>query len=122
MSGEQKVPTDDDSDDSNYSTLSKTSTTSSFKRKKQIQDWITMSKLEINKQLIIQRQQRPVQKIDLNKLPDYMTYRRKKLEEKKNMKVNYTLDITSALPRPNYAKTKSKIVDMVVPDDIEKSL
>ena len=51
-----------------------------------------------------------------------MTYRRKKLEEKRNMKVNYTLDITSALPRPNYGKTKSKIVDMVVPDDIEKSL
>ena len=51
-----------------------------------------------------------------------MTYRRDKIKEKKNMKVQYTLDITDNLPKPNYSKVKSKLKDANVPDEVEKTL
>lgn len=37
--------------------------------------------------------QKPVE-VDYTQLPDYMTYRRNKLKERKNMKIEYTLEIT----------------------------
>ena len=58
-------------------------------------------------------------KIDVNKLPDYMTYRRQKLNERKNMKINYTYQITSNLPKPDFSKTKAKYDYNAVPDNVE---
>ena len=58
----------------------------------------------------------------MGKLPDYMTYRRTKLKEKKNMKINYTLEITKNLPRQDFSKTRSKLQEAYVPDPIEKQL
>ena len=60
--------------------------------------------------------------IDVDKLPDYMTYRRQKLNERKNMKINYTLQITQNLPKPDFSKTKAKYDFNAVPDMVEKSL
>ena len=56
----------------------------------------------------------------MGKLPDYMTYRRTKLKEKKNMKINYTLEITKNLPKQDFSKTRSKLQEAYVPDLIEK--
>ena len=60
--------------------------------------------------------------IDVDKLPDYMTYRRQKLNERKNMKINYTLQITQNLPKPDFSKTKAKYDFNAVPDIVETSL
>ena len=54
--------------------------------------------------------------MERDKLPDYMTYRRNKVKEKKNMKINYTLEITKNLPKQNFSKTKSKISKTIIPD------
>ena len=55
----------------------------------------------------------------MNKLPDYMTYRKQKLNERKNMKINYTLQITNNLPKPDFSKTKPKYDFNAVPDVVE---
>lgn len=51
-----------------------------------------------------------------------MTYRNDKLKKKKNQKINYTLDITQNLPRPNYTKLKSKFQREPISDALESQL
>ena len=46
--------------------------------------------------------------VDMNNLPDYMTYRHDQLRKRKNMKIKYTLEITDKLPKPNY-HNKNKV-------------
>ena len=66
-------------------------------------------------------QEKPVE-MNLQELPDYMTLRQNRMKEKKAKQLNYTLDITNGLPKPNYKNVKSKLHDSIVPDAVEKSL
>lgn len=60
--------------------------------------------------------------IDITKLPDYMTLRRRRIQAKRVGKVKYTLELTNAMPKPDYKNAKSRINDSNMPDDVEESM
>ena len=52
----------------------------------------------------------------MNELPDYMTLRKNRINMKKSTQLNYTLNITNSLPRPDYRSVKSRLNDSMLPD------
>ena len=60
--------------------------------------------------------------MNLTELPDYMTLRKNRINEKKARQLNYTLDSTNNFPKPDYKSVKSKLQDSIVPDAVEQSL
>ena len=62
----------------------------------------------------------PKAEVDITKLPEYMTYRKQRIDERKKTKVNYSLAVTKTLPRPNYEKTKPRYrTNLAIPDQLD---
>ena len=55
-------------------------------------------------------------------MPDYMTYRKERIAKRKGNKIQYTLEITQNLPKPNFNKARAKILRSHVPDALENQL
>ena len=104
------------------SAASKASMSSSARRRKKIEFFLQVQRLHHEKEALERDQSKEAQNVNINELPDYMTLRRKRIDEKKAKKLHYTLEITDKLFKPNYKTVKSKLAESIVPDDVEQSL